>query len=64
MSVKKRRQKRKKQTLEEIIKTTPPEAWKRTPEDDEWLNAPPVGREWPNPGWDDPLPSTTSRKKN
>jgi len=39
-------------TLAELLATAPPEL-NPTPEMIEWDRMPAVGREWPNPGWDE-----------
>jgi hypothetical protein len=43
-----------KYTLAELLAATPPEAF-RSPEALEWDRMPAMGREWPNPGWDEAL---------
>lgn len=43
-----------KHTLEELLASTPTEAW-NTSETAAWDLMPAVGREWPNEGWDETL---------
>lgn len=45
---------KRKRTLDELVAATPPDQF-RTPESIAWLATPAVGREWPNPGWDEIL---------